>query len=203
MDLREVASISGKSGLFKILKPTRNGVILESLDEQRTKLIASSSSKVSILKEISMYTTGKVANTPLDQILVSVKEKYPKGVELDTKTASNDELKSFLKGVLPNYDEEKIYASDIKKLINWYNIILKFAPEVFEVKEAEEVKAETVAAEGTAAEGEVKEKKTTKAKKEGAATTKAKTPGTASKIKSSQNTAQKNVTKSTPSKRGG
>lgn len=202
MDLREVASISGKSGLFKILKPTRNGVILESLDEQRTKLIASSSSKVSILKEISMYTTGKVANTPLDQILVSVKEKFPQGVEIDTKIASNDELKSFLKGVLPDYDEEKIYASDIKKLINWYNIILKFAPEVFEVKETEEVKVDAESAEG-AADGEVKEKKATKAKKEGATTTKAKTPGTASKIKSSQNTAQKNVTKSTPSKRGG
>lgn len=199
MDLREVASISGKSGLFKILKPTRNGVILESLDEQKTKLIASSSSKVSILKEISMYTTGKVANTPLDQILVSVKEKYPKGIELDSKVASNDELKGFLKGVLPDFDEEKIYPSDIKKLINWYNVLLKFAPEVFENKE-EVADAEVDAA----AEGEVKEKKATKAKKETTGTTtKAKSVGTSSKIKSSQNTAQKNVTKSTPSKRGG
>lgn len=200
MDLREVASISGKSGLFKILKPTRNGVILESLDEHKTKLIASSSSKVSILKEISMYTTGKVANTPLDQILISVKEKYPKGIELDSKVASNDELKSFLKGVLPDFDEEKIYPSDIKKLINWYNVLLKFAPEVFENKE-EVAAAEVVDA---ATEGEVKEKKSTKAKKETTGTaTKAKSVGASSKIKSSQNTAQKNVTKSTPSKRGG
>ena len=202
MDLREVASISGKGGLFRILKPTRNGVILESLDEQKTKLIASSSSKVSILKEISMYTTGKVANTPLEEILQSVKAKHPQGISLDGKVASNDELKNFLKEVLPEYDEEKIYASDIKKLINWYNILIKFAPEVFESKVEETKAGEEGDKSEASAEGETKEKKT-KVKKEGAtATTKTKATG-ASKIKSSQNTAQKNVTKSTPSKRGG
>lgn len=199
MDLREVASISGKSGLFRIVKPTRNGVILESLDEQKTKIIASSSSKVSILKEISMYTTGKVANTPLEQIFVSAKEKYADGITFQVKNASNEELFAFLKTILPDCDEEKIYASDIKKLINWYNVLVKFAPEVFEVKAEEATESEPVAEGETA--GEVVEKKATKAKKETATKT-AKPTASATKIKATQNAAPKNTTKTMASKRG-
>lgn len=200
MELKEVASISGKSGLFKILKPIRNGVILESLDEQKAKIVANANSKVSILNEISMYTTGKVANTPLEQILVSVKMKHPEGVSLDVKKATDEDLRTFLGEVLPDFDRERVYPSDIKKLINWYNILLKYAPEALvEVKEEKTQEEAKDAEDGV----EIKEKKSTKAKKDGGvASTKTKA-ATATKIKSTQNTAQKNVTKSTPSKRGG
>ncbi len=197
MDLREIASISGKSGLYKILKPTRNGVILESLDAQKTKIIASASSKVSILKEISMYTTGKVANTPLEQIFVNVKAKHPSGISVDTKTASNAELAAFLKDVLPDYDADKIYASDIKKLINWYNVLIKFAPEIFEKPSADEEVA--VEAEASA---EVTETKAKKAKKETATKTTKPTAATGSKIKASQNAAPKSASKTMSAKRG-
>ncbi|MFN8437635.1 MAG: DUF5606 domain-containing protein [Cytophagales bacterium] len=200
MDLREVASISGKSGLFRILKPTRNGVILESIDEQKAKIIASSTSKVSILKEISMYTTGKVANTPLEEIFVSIKAKYADGVSIDVKTASNDDLTAFLGTVLPDFDTEKIYASDIKKLINWFNILNKFAPEVFELKN-EEAEAASADQPAETTEAEAKPKK---AKKETSAATKTTKSASAagSKIKASQNSGAKAPAKTMAAKRG-
>lgn len=68
MDLKDIAAVSGKSGLYKVLKPTRNGVILESIDEQKTKFIANANTRVSLLKEISIYTDGKEASVPLEDV---------------------------------------------------------------------------------------------------------------------------------------
>lgn len=141
MKFNEIATISGKPGLYKILKPTRGGVILESMDDKKGKLIAGPNYKVSVLAEISMYTMTEEGATPLENILKSIEKEFKGDVGLDAD-ADTDELKAFLKHVLPDFDEEKVYPSDIKKLIAWYKIIRKHAPEVLEdqVENTEEAK---------------------------------------------------------------
>jgi len=131
MDLKDIAAVSGKPGLFTILKPTRNGVILESIDDLKKKLIANAQSKISVLKEISIYTTTEEENIELEIIFKSIYEKF--GNDLPVKRSSNEaEIRSFFKGVLPDYDEERVYLSDIKKVISWYVIILKNFPELIQ-----------------------------------------------------------------------
>jgi len=129
MTLAELATISGKGGLFKVVSPTKSGVILESLDEAKTKLVATSNHKLSILQEISIYTTTKEGSIPLEEILKKIHTDFKDdlGVDANSDTA---ELRSFLKAVLPEYDETRVYVSDIKKLVKWYEIIAKYAPEI-------------------------------------------------------------------------
>ena len=129
MTLSEIASISGKGGLFKVLSPTKSGVILESLDETKTKLVATANNKLSLLQEISIYTTTKEGNIPLEDVLKKIYSEFKDDLGVDGNSEGN-ELKAFLKAVLPEYDEARVYVSDIKKLIKWYDAILKYAPEV-------------------------------------------------------------------------
>ena len=137
MTLAEIATITGKGGLFRVVAPTKSGVILESLDEAKTKIVATTSQRLSLLNEISIYTTTKEGTTPLVEVLKKIKNEFGDDPGVDSNSDAN-ELKSFLKSVLPNYDEQRVYVSDIKKLVKWYEIILKFAPEVMEEKSAEE-----------------------------------------------------------------
>lgn len=131
MELKDIASVAGKGGLFKVISPTKSGVILESLDESKTKLVASSNQRISILSEISIYTTTKEGSTPLLGIFQKIKKDFgdDPGVDADSDGA---ELKAFLKSVLPEFDESRVYVSDIKKLVRWYGLISKCAPEAFE-----------------------------------------------------------------------
>ncbi len=129
MELSEIAAISGKGGLFKVLKPTKAGVILESLDEAKTKLVASATQKLSLLKEISIYTTTKKGTASLEEVLQKIYKDFGNDIGL-TSEADPAELKSFLKSVLPEYDESRVYVSDIKKLVKWYQIISQQVPEI-------------------------------------------------------------------------
>lgn len=135
MHLQEIATIAGKSGLFRITKPTRAGVILESLDAQKTKTVAGPSSRVSILKEISIYTSTAEGSVALELVLMSIYEKYSgQPLALGSKS-TNQELWDFALGVLPDCDTNRVYVSDLKKLANWYNILVQNAPSLFEKKE--------------------------------------------------------------------
>ncbi len=131
MNLRDIASVSGKSGLFKVLKPTRTGVILESIDNQKVKLVANANSKVSILKEISIYTTSAEGNVMLEDVFVKIHSKHGKSLTITSK-ASNEELKAFLGTIVPDFDTERVYPSDIKKLVSWYTILANGLPDVFD-----------------------------------------------------------------------
>jgi hypothetical protein len=134
MNLKEIATVSGKGGLFKLLKPTRSGVILESIDEQKNKLVAGSQYRVSLLKEISIYTTGKESSVPLEEVLSIIFEKYGKDLPVGPKSSA-EELTAFLEETVPNYDRDRVYVSDMKKLATWYTILVTHAPELFEKKE--------------------------------------------------------------------
>ncbi|MBN8653867.1 MAG: DUF5606 domain-containing protein [Cytophagales bacterium] len=130
MELTEIASISGKGGLFKVLKPGKSGVLLESMDATKTRIVASATQRLSLLSEISIYTTTKEGTAPLDEVLKKINQEYKNDLGVDANSDGN-ELKAFLKSVLPTFDEDRVYVSDIKKLVKWYSILLEQAPEVF------------------------------------------------------------------------
>jgi hypothetical protein len=134
MKLEEIATVSGKGGLFKVVAPTKSGVILESLDEAHSKFIATTSHKISLLNEISIYTTTKEGTVPLEEVLKKINKEFADDLGVDANS-DGAELKSFLKSVLPEYDEDRVYTSDIKKLVKWYEVLLKYAPDLFKEEE--------------------------------------------------------------------
>jgi hypothetical protein len=131
MELKDIATVSGKGGLFRVLKPSRGGVILESLDAEKKKMIAGPNHRVSVLNEISIYTTDSEGSVPLEDVFRKMYEEFKDDTGVDPNSDS-DELKSFLKHILPDYDDEQVYVSDIKKLVKWYGILLEKCPEIFE-----------------------------------------------------------------------
>lgn len=139
MELSEIASISGKGGLFKVLKPGKSGVLLESLDATKSRIVASATQRLSILSEISIYTTTKEGTVALEDVLKKIHKDFNDDLGVDGNSEAN-ELKAFLKSVLPEYDENRVYVSDIKKLVKWYTTLLEQAPEVFIDKKEEATK---------------------------------------------------------------
>lgn len=139
MELKEIAAVSGKPGLFKIVKPTRTGLILESMDGQNTKMVTGPSHRVSLLHEISIYTEDYEKTIPLSDIFVKIKKEFGDDPGVDGKS-DPDELKAFMEHVVPDYDRDKVYVSDMKKLVIWYGILAKNAPEL--LVEPEEVPKE-------------------------------------------------------------
>jgi hypothetical protein len=129
MTLGEIATLSGKGGLFKVVAPTKSGVILESLDETKTKIVATTSQRLSLLNEISIYTTTKEGTVALADVLKKIHAEFKDDLGVDANSEAS-ELKSFLKSILPEYDEDRVYVSDIKKLVKWYEIISRYAPEL-------------------------------------------------------------------------
>ncbi|MCF0072550.1 DUF5606 domain-containing protein [Dyadobacter sp. CY261] len=152
--LKEVANVSGKPGLFRILKPSRAGVIVESLDEKREKTLIGPTARVSVLKDVSIFTDGAEESVALSDVFLKILEIHGEEVELPVKTASDKELIEFLAEVLPDFDRSKVYVSDIKKIITWYNLLSKHLPEAFVASEGGEA---TEAAETEALAEEVKE----------------------------------------------
>lgn len=133
MNFSDLAAVSGKGTLFKIVNPTRTGVILESLDEHKKKMVATMHNKVSILSEISIYTTDSSGAKPLEEVMKKIHEEFDGDTDLD-KNSSPEELKSFLKFILPDYDEDRVYVSDIKKVVSWYAQIVEQSPEVLDTE---------------------------------------------------------------------
>jgi len=133
MDFNEIAAVSGKSGLYKVLKPTRTGVILESLDEQKNKLITGPHHRVSLLSEISIYTMDVNKNIPLEDVMKKIYQEFDDDPGVDSKS-EKEELFAFLKEIVPDFDEERVYPSDIKKILAWYNILYNKAPQLLQNK---------------------------------------------------------------------
>ncbi|WP_192823601.1 DUF5606 domain-containing protein [Rufibacter sp. LB8] len=166
-DLKEIASISGMPGLYKIIAPTRNGIIVESLAEKPVRSVAQARNRVSILQEISMYTNDAEATVPLADIFDRIKEKYGTNLPVNAKS-STQELSDFMESVLPDYDQERVYASDMKKLVQWYQAVSQFLPyaeeKATDAPAPEAAPAETTSAEDSDNQEDVKEKKAAKKK---------------------------------------
>lgn len=138
MNFKDIATVAGKPGLYKVLKPTRSGVVLESMDDKKTKLVAGMAQRVSILSDISIYTLTEEGAEPLESVMKKIEAEYKGDTGVDSSSSDN-ELRAFLKSVLPEFDEARVYTSDIKKLVAWYKIIRASIPEVLE-ESAEEQK---------------------------------------------------------------
>ena len=121
MQLEKIISISGKPGLFKLISQLRNGFIIEDVTTQK-KISISNTSQVSLLDNISMYTFD--SEVPLFDVFENIAKKEDYKATISHKS-SPEELRSFMAEVLPNYDVERVYDSDIKKLAQWYNILQK------------------------------------------------------------------------------
>ncbi len=120
MSLDKVISISGKSGLYKLITQTRGGFVAESLVDNK-RISVSVQNNVSVLSEIAIYTLTE--EVPLRQVLQNIKDKE-NGKPTSVKPKdSKDQLEEYFFNVLPDYDEDRVYASDIKKVIQWYNLL--------------------------------------------------------------------------------
>ena len=152
MDLTEIMSISGKPGLYKMISQTKNGMLVESLlDEKRFPVFAHE--KISSLEEISIFT--ETEDLPLKDIFKKINDLLEGGKALSHKS-SPEELKEFFDDVVPDYDKERVYVSDIKKVIQWYNLLHE--KEMLDFTEEEEDKEESKEAE-TDSTAEDKEEK--------------------------------------------
>jgi hypothetical protein len=125
VDLREIASIAGMPGLFRIVSPTRTGVIIETLAETPVRSTAQAKHRISLLHEISIYTNDPEVTIPLSEIFDNIRTQHGDEIPVHGKS-SNAELTSFMESILPDYDRDRVYMSDIKKIANWYNIVKKF-----------------------------------------------------------------------------
>jgi len=120
MNVEKILAIAGKPGLFELKLQTRSGFIAESLLDGK-KITVGLSSNVSLLSEISMYTYTE--EKPLVEIMRAIAVKENEGPTSVSHKEDNAKLIAYFQEVLPDYDADRVYASDIKKLLNWYNIL--------------------------------------------------------------------------------
>ena len=121
--LQTILAISGKPGLYKLVSRAKNSLIAEILDETHRRLPAFAADRITSLADIAMYTDGD--DVPLGKVLENMKQlEESKEASINYKKASGDELREYFAKVLPNFDRERVHVSDIKKLIQWYNILV-------------------------------------------------------------------------------
>ena len=122
--LETILAISGKPGLYRLVSRGNRSLIVETLDDAKKRMPAFAADKVISLADIAMYAED--GEVPLRKVLNSVKQKENGEVSsFDYKEASNQELAAYFAEILPNYDRDRVYPTDIKKLISWYNILIK------------------------------------------------------------------------------
>jgi hypothetical protein len=120
MKLDDILSIGGKPGLYKLVKGTRQGAIVESLLDGK-RMPVSQRADVSALSDIAIYTYEE--ELPLTEVYDRLYEKLEGGKALEVKKASGEELKAFMLDFMEDYDQERVYTSHLKKLFAWYNLL--------------------------------------------------------------------------------
>ena len=118
-----ILSIAGKSGLFKLVSRGKNNLIVEALDATHRRQPAFGTDRITSLADVAMFTNGD--DVPLMQVLDNLKKlEDGKKSAVDVKKAAADELRDYFAKVLPDFDRDRVHVSDIKKLIQWYNILI-------------------------------------------------------------------------------
>lgn len=139
--LKTVLSISGKPGLYKLISQGKNMLIVEAISADKKRFPAYGNEKIISLADIAMYTND--AEVPLREVFQAMKVKENGQLaSLDPKKASGDELKAYLAEVLPDFDRDRVYNGDIKKLIMWYNILVSNDMADFSEGDTEDISAE-------------------------------------------------------------
>jgi hypothetical protein len=158
--LKDLMAISGHAGLFKFISQARNGIIVESLETGK-RMNAFATMKVSALEDIAIYTDDK--EIPLEEVLVSL-HKYENGGEAISPKSDPEDLKDYFSAILPEYDRERVYVSDIKKVLAWYNLLLKYDLMKPDEEKPAKKPAEKEAPEDKAPEDKTSEDKTSEDK---------------------------------------
>lgn len=141
-----ILSVSGKPGLYKLVSRAKMNLIVESLDETHRRVPVFASDRVTSLSDIAMYTNSD--DVPLMNILDSVlKKEEGKECSLNWRKCTKEELHDYFASVLPDYDRDRVHDSDIKKLLQWYDILVKNGVTDFVDENAETGDAETVGKE--------------------------------------------------------
>ncbi|RYD59311.1 MAG: hypothetical protein EOP56_00145 [Sphingobacteriales bacterium] len=164
MEYREIVAVTGLGGLYQLLATKSDGAIVRNLSDKSTKFISARLHNVTPLESIEVYTTGD--NVRLHEVFQQMKEKEGSISIIDTKKADNNAVKAYFKSVYPTFDEDRVYVSDMKKMVKWYellksNDLLNF--ENLVAPQAEE--AQDAAPDAETSEEEKPAKKATKAKK--------------------------------------
>ena len=146
MALKDILVISGQGGLFKYISQGRNNVIVENLSDQKRTTIPATA-KISMLEDIAIFTEND--DVPLREVFKKIQEKENGGVAIPHKSA-DAELKKYFAEVLPEYDKDRVYLSDIRKVVMWYNLLHELGITDFEAPE--EAKAEEESSENPVAE---------------------------------------------------
>lgn len=148
MDLSGIIAISGKPGLFKVIAQGKNNIIVESLIDNK-RVPAYASDRISALDDISIYTYDD--DKPLVEVLTAIYKKED-GKETLSHKEDQKKLEKYLLEILPNYDKERVYSSDVKKIFQWYNLLHKAGQLKIEVVEEKPAKKTSKKAEESAGE---------------------------------------------------
>jgi len=122
MDLSKILSVTGKPGLYRMVGEAKNNLIIESLIDGK-KIPSFAHDRVSSLKEISIYTEGE--DIPLVKVFQKIFETNEGKPVANPKKSSNDDIKALFESILPDYDKDAVYVSDMKKVFSWYNLLLE------------------------------------------------------------------------------
>ncbi len=129
--LETILSIAGKPGLYKLVSRAKMNLIVETIDEKKKRMPTFATDRVTSLSDISMFTEGE--DVPLYEVLVKVREKEEgKIASLDWRKASAKQLQDYFAEVLPDFDRDRVHNSDIKKLLQWYDILINAGISNFE-----------------------------------------------------------------------
>lgn len=162
MQYREIVAVTGLSGLYQLLATKSDGAIVRNLADRSTKFISARLHNVTPLESIEVYTTGE--NVRLHNVFQKMQEQESSVAILDGKKAGNDEVKNYFKTVFPDFDEDRVYVSDMKKMLKWYELLK--ANDLLHFEAPQEETTEPATEETAPAQEEEKPaKKTAKAKK--------------------------------------
>ncbi len=137
-DLTKILSISGQSGLFNYISQARAGAIVEALSDKKRSCFGMNS-RITTLADISIYTDE--GETKLKEVFLKMKEVLG-DADAPTSKSSPEELKSFFEKALPDYDRDRFYVSHMKKVVDWYNALKKYASLDFEEEDGKETASE-------------------------------------------------------------
>ena len=139
MKIEKIVAILGKPGLYEVISQSKNAVIVESLADKK-RFPVNAVQNLSALSDIAIYTYDE--EVPLKDVLFSIYKKEGGKQAINPKSDKNT-LKSYFGEVLPNYDEERVYVSNIKKVLQWYNLMVDAGFDFTELEEKEDQKTET------------------------------------------------------------
>lgn len=166
MEYREIVAVTGLPGLYQLLTTKSDGAIVRNVADKSTKFISARQHNVTPLESIEVYTTGD--NVRLQHVFQKMQEHETSVPLADAKSADNNAIKSYFKNIFPEFDEERVYVSDMKKMLKWYELLKANDLLHFEEEVAEEAAEEAPASEEAPAEEAAPAKKAKTKKAEAA-----------------------------------